>query len=135
MSLRRISSRLCTTAAALVLLLGCDADSKKPEAPKPALQAASPPAPPPAPAVTDPPAPPPADQPPAPVADVAGQGSVVALLDPGAEPRTPLRLKLTAGQQQAMVMTMRMGIAMQIAGQKPPRQTIPPMQMTMNLSV
>lgn len=131
MSLRLLRTRLCTTVAALALFVGCDSDSSKPPAkPTPAVQAT-----PPAPAAqATPPAPAPT-QPAAPAVTMTGEGSVVALLDPGVEPRAPLRLKLAAGQQQAMVMTMRMAMAMDIAGTKAPKTTIPPMEMTMNLRV
>lgn len=69
------------------------------------------------------------------VAAMTGEGSVVALIDAGAEPREPLRLKLTAGQEQAMIMTMRMGMGMQVGTNKMPKTALPPMQMTMSLKV
>lgn len=65
----------------------------------------------------------------------AGDGAIITLLDPGAEPREPLRLQLSAGQAQNMTMTMRMGMEMAMGPNKMPKTSIPPMQMVMSLSV
>ncbi|MCY1005484.1 DUF6263 family protein [Nannocystis pusilla] len=138
MSLRPRLRALCVPLAAVALhLFGCQPTDGKSDA-KPAAKTEA--------------AAPKTDAPPAPVAaapDVkpatpaaapnaaatVGQGSVVTLIEAGAEPREPLRLKLTAGQEQAMVMTMRMGMGMQIGPNAMPKTDIPPMQMTMNLKV
>jgi hypothetical protein len=136
MSLRPRLRALCVPLAAAALhLFGCQPVDSKTDA-KPAAKTEAAPTksetPPPAPAVAAP------DAKPAVAPDAAatvGQGSVVTLLEAGAEPREPLRLKLTAGQEQAMIMTMRMGMAMQIGPNAMPKTDIPPMQMTMNLKV
>lgn len=65
----------------------------------------------------------------------AGEGPEIQVLSTGAEPREPLRLALSAGQAQAMVMTMRMSLGMELGGKKLPKTVVPPMQMTMNLTV
>lgn len=134
---RRMSHRpslrvLRVSLAALALhLLGCQpaespTDAKPAGAPAPAAEA---------PAAEAAPAPLEPAQPDSAVATVAGEGSVVSLIDAGAEPREPLRLRLTAGQEQAMVMTMRMGMAMQVGPNAMPKTALPPMQMTMALRV
>lgn len=64
-----------------------------------------------------------------------GAGTVVTLVDAGAEPREPLRLQLTAGQEQTVVMTIRMGVGMEVAGSRMPKTAVPPMEMTMALRV
>ncbi|MDC0669541.1 DUF6263 family protein [Nannocystis radixulma] len=139
MSLRPRLRVLCVPLAAAALhLFGCQpVDSKTDAKPAPAKTEAAPTkteVPPPAPAVAAPdtkPAPPATPDTAAP----ASEGSVVALVDAGGEPREPLRLKLTAGQEQVMIMTMRMGMAMQVGPNKMPKTDIPAMQMTMNLKV
>jgi len=129
---------LCAPLAALALhLLGCQPVDTKTDA-KPAAKTEAAPTKteaPTAPAVAAPEAKP-APAPAVPdVAAPASQGSVVALVDAGVEPREPLRLQLKAGQEQVMLMTMRMGMAMQIGPNKMPKTDIPAMQMTMNLKV
>lgn len=129
--------RLRTSLAALVLVaLGCQPVDTKPAA-KPApveAKAQQAPAvdPTPAPVVAQPTTPPP---PPTVSAPMAGEPAVITLIDAGAEPREPLRLQLTAGQAQTMVMTMRMAMDMQLGDSKIPRISSPPMQMTMSLAV
>lgn len=126
MSLRRIRAPFVALA---LLVLGCQPVETPPVAkPVPA-------APPSAPAADVPATPPPAPAADPALAAMTGEGSVITLLEAGAEPREPLRLKLTAGQEQAMVMTMRMAMSMQIGAQDAPKTSIPPMQMTMNLAV
>ncbi|PCC75046.1 hypothetical protein SAMN02745121_03749 [Nannocystis exedens] len=139
MSLRPRLRALCVPLAAAALhLFGCQPEGSKTDA-KPAAKTEAAPtktdAPPPAPVAAAPAAEPatPAVAPDA--AATAGNGSVVTLIEAGAEPREPLRLKLTAGQEQAMVMTMRMGMAMQVGPNAMPKTDIPPLQMTMNLKV
>lgn len=133
MSLR---PRLRTSLAALALVvLGCQPTDTKTDAKQaPKVEAKAPPAPVAQPTVT-PPAQPTAtpEQPVA--APMTGEPAAVTLVDAGAEPREPLRLKLTAGQTQTMVMTMRMAMEMQLGPSKIPRISSPPMQMTMALSV
>lgn len=127
MSLR---TSLRTSFAALALLvLGCQPNNKPEPAPKVETKTAAP-----------------ADAKadgkdvatptgPATTAAASGEGPTVTLIEPGAEPREPLRLKLAAGQAQTMTMTMRMGMEMSMGPNKMPKTSIPPMQMTMSLSV
>lgn len=77
------------------------------------------------------PTPPPKNEPVA----TSGEGPTIKVLDAGAEPREPLRLALQAGQTQAMTMTMRMAMSMELGGKSLPKTAIPPVQMTMNLTV
>ncbi|MDC0722893.1 DUF6263 family protein [Nannocystis bainbridge] len=135
MSLRPRLRVLCVPLAAAALhLFGCQPTDSKP-ATKTEVAPTKTDAPPPAPVVAKPDATPPAPVVAPDAAATTGKGSVVTLIEPGAEPREPLRLKLTAGQEQAMIMTMRMGMAMQIGPNAMPKTDIPPMQMTMNLKV
>lgn len=127
MSLRH---RLRTSLAAVALLaLACQPNKDQP-APKADAKPAVP-------APKDATTPTPTTPTPTPSTEpaAAGDGAVVTLLEPGAEPREPLRLKLSAGQAQTMTMTMRMGMEMSMGPNKMPKQTIPPMQMLMSLSV
>lgn len=59
----------------------------------------------------------------------------VTLLEAGSEPRRTLRLAPTTGETQTMNMTMTMKMAMVVGGFTPPVQKLPPMQMTMEVTV
>jgi len=61
--------------------------------------------------------------------------SPVKLLDAGAEPRTVLRLHPVAGDQQAITMTMKMGMFMSVAGNPMPATDLPSMIMSMDVAV
>lgn len=129
--------RLRTSLAALVLVaLGCQPVDTKPAAkPAPQVEAKTPPAPEAQPVTPPVVAPPVVADAPKVEAPIAGEGPIVTLLEPGAEPREPLRLQLTAGLTQSMVMTMRMGMDIEFGGNKTPHVSSPPMQMTMGMAV
>jgi hypothetical protein len=61
--------------------------------------------------------------------------SPVTLLDAGSEPRTVLRLHPTAGDQQTMTMTMKIGMDMGVAGKAVPAMDLPAMVMSMDVTV
>lgn len=127
--------RRSSLAALALLVLACQPTSPPPPKAAPKVEPKAPPQE--APKVATPtPTPPvatPTPPPPPPAVDLPGPE--IKVLDAGAEPREPLRLKLAPGQTQAMVMTMKMAMGMSIGTQKAPSTTIPPMQMTMNLNV
>ncbi len=60
---------------------------------------------------------------------------VVELIDAGAAPRRELRFTPKQGDQQTTVMVMDMQMAMTVAGQQPPAQTMPAQRMTMKVVV
>jgi len=64
-----------------------------------------------------------------------GSKSAVRLLGAGAEPRTLLRLHPAVGDQQALAMTMKMAMAMKMAGKDMPATSLPAMIMSMNVEV
>jgi hypothetical protein len=64
-----------------------------------------------------------------------GKGSVVVLLEPGAEPRAPLRYKLTNGKRAAMDILMTMSMEITMNGQKQPTAAIPPMRIVMETTI
>jgi hypothetical protein len=59
----------------------------------------------------------------------------VTLLEPGEEPRSPIRYRVEKGSREELVMTMRMAMAMEANGFAIPEQRLPGQQMTMDLSV
>ena len=68
---------------------------------------------------------------PAPIAAPAA----VKLLDAGSEPRTVLRLHPTAGDKQAVTMTMKMEMTMFLADKPMPSTPMPAMVMSMDVAV
>ncbi len=62
-------------------------------------------------------------------------GIVIKLIDPGAEPRKPLRLHPKEGDKQACVMTMKMSMEMAMGDIKNPEMKLPAMIMTMATTV
>jgi hypothetical protein len=60
---------------------------------------------------------------------------VVKLLDPGQQPRTPLRFKIEKGLRQTMVMEIKMEMSMEMGGQKLPIPQMPAQRMTMEVAV
>ena len=60
-----------------------------------------------------------------------GAATTVKLLDPGTEPRTPLRYQFQAGGTQRMVMEMKMAMAMEAGGMQQPEMQMPVTRMTM----
>jgi hypothetical protein len=65
----------------------------------------------------------------------AGEGAEITVLDPGAEPRSELRFELEAGDVSEALLTMTMGIAVEIDGEALPQTPVPPMQMRMRTEV
>ncbi|TNF31220.1 MAG: hypothetical protein EP329_12690 [Deltaproteobacteria bacterium] len=59
----------------------------------------------------------------------------VTLLDAGVEPRTPLRLKLTAGAVEETTVAMRMGVEMTLDGQAVPRGAMPSARLDLRAKV
>ncbi|MEZ4385331.1 MAG: hypothetical protein R3A79_28650 [Nannocystaceae bacterium] len=60
----------------------------------------------------------------------------ITLLDAGQEPREPLRVKVEAGQHETMLMTMTMGIEMDMGGMGAmPKMAVPPIEMNMAIHV
>lgn len=59
----------------------------------------------------------------------------VQLLDAGAEPRQPLRLKPTIGKKQQIAMTMKQDIALSLPGKPAQKVTTPAIVMTMETTV
>ena len=59
--------------------------------------------------------------------------TTVKLLDPGAQPRTPLRYKFQANQTEKMVMEMSMAMAIEMGEQKQPETQMPATRMTMTI--
>ena len=60
---------------------------------------------------------------------------VVKLIDPGAEPRAPLRFRLAAGHRSTMLLEMAMDMDMAMGGSKMPAVKVPPVHMTMLMEV
>jgi len=60
---------------------------------------------------------------------------IVKLLAEGSAPRRPLRIVVERGHRRNIVMTMRMGMEMQLGSVRPPSVRIPPMQMTISAIV
>jgi hypothetical protein len=58
---------------------------------------------------------------------------VVTILDPGAEPRTPLRYQFREGATESMVMDMGIRMSMSVGGQQMPAPGMPEIRMLMNL--
>jgi len=56
---------------------------------------------------------------------------VVTLLEPGAEPRAPLRYRVRAGEKVGLLLDMDMGMKITIGGQSAPAVKTPPARMTM----
>jgi len=63
------------------------------------------------------------------------QTATIELLDPGAEPRAPLRYKLTAGSVERGTMEMSVNLLREANGQYVPMVAMPPTRMTMELRV
>lgn len=63
------------------------------------------------------------------------QGVTVRLLEPGAAPHQPLRLRLRPGQAQVMTLNIKMGMQMSANGQAMPTVDIPPMIMAAKMNV
>ncbi|HPC62254.1 MAG TPA: DUF6263 family protein [Verrucomicrobiota bacterium] len=59
----------------------------------------------------------------------------VKLLDPGAEPRKELRLQPKAGDQQTLVLTLKLGMETKVGETQTPAIKLPPMRMTMDVTV
>lgn len=125
--------RRSSLAALALLALACQPTNPPPPKVAPKIEQKAPPQE--APKIATPTPPPPVITPPPPPPAVELPGPDIKVLEAGAEPREPLRLALKPGQTQTMVMTMKMGMAMEIGPQKAPPTSIPPMQMTMNLNV
>lgn len=64
----------------------------------------------------------------------AGSPATVTLSSAGAEPRVPLRFKVAAGQKEAFLMTMTMGLAMNMEGMSMPMD-MPTMKMSAETTV
>jgi len=61
---------------------------------------------------------------------------LIKVIDAGQEPRTPLRVKVEAGQRETMVMTMTMTMDMDMGGLGAiPKMDMPPIEMTMPIHV
>lgn len=63
----------------------------------------------------------------------AGKDPIVRLLEPGAQPRKPLRFKMKAGDKQRVVMHMKMAMDMNIAGQSQ-QADMPTMNMVLDVT-
>jgi hypothetical protein len=64
-----------------------------------------------------------------------GSPATVTVASPGAEPRTRLRYKVTAGQVFVMSVTTSLGLTMSLEGMSMPAMDMPTMKMTANLTV
>ena len=64
-----------------------------------------------------------------------GSPSTITVASPGAEPRTRLRYKVSAGQVFVMSMTTSLGLTMSLEGMSMPAMDMPTMKMTANLTV
>jgi hypothetical protein len=64
-----------------------------------------------------------------------GAPPTVTLLSPGAEPRTPLRVKVPVGHKEAMLMTMSVSALASMEGNAMPQMDLPTMKMGANLAV
>lgn len=64
-----------------------------------------------------------------------GAPALVTLASPGAEPRTRLRYRIAADHKSAMLMTMAVGVSVNVAGMSMPAMEMPVMKMTANLTV
>ena len=62
-------------------------------------------------------------------------GQTVKLLEAGAEPRTMLRLHPKAGDKQTVLITMKMAMDMKMGETQMPATKLPPMAMTMDVTV
>jgi hypothetical protein len=62
-----------------------------------------------------------------------GAKTTVKLLDPGAQPRTPLRYKFQANRTEKMVMEMSTAMAMEMGDLKQPETQVPATRMTMTI--
>jgi hypothetical protein len=63
------------------------------------------------------------------------EGTLVTLLDPGAEPRAPIRFQPEVGSLGKVRMTMTMDLTQDIAGNAMPKVAIPPILMDMAVDV
>lgn len=68
-------------------------------------------------------------------AAVAADTLAVKLLSAGTEPRRPLRYSMTPGSKERLEMTMKMSMAMEMAGSAMPAMDMPPMKMVMDIDV
>lgn len=59
----------------------------------------------------------------------------IKVIDAGAEPRVAMRAKVSAGQEQPMIMTMTIGMSMNVAGSATPYIKMPPTVMDMRTKV
>ena len=64
-----------------------------------------------------------------------GSPAIVKLLAPGADPKTPLRYKVPAGFKTAGVVSLTMGLTMNMGGMALPSMDLPTMKMTFDLAV
>ncbi len=64
-----------------------------------------------------------------------GSPAIVKLLAPGADPKTPLRYKVPAGFKTAGVVSLTMGLTMNMGGMALPAMDLPTMKMTFDLAV
>jgi hypothetical protein len=60
---------------------------------------------------------------------------VVTLLDPGAEPRAPLRFRMRPGKKEILIMEMQTSMKMSLNGTPVPTSDMPPIRMTMTINV
>lgn len=64
-----------------------------------------------------------------------GSPAIVKLLAPGADPKTPLRYKVPASFKTSGVVSLTMGLTMNMAGMALPPMDLPRMKMTFDLTV
>ena len=64
-----------------------------------------------------------------------GSPAIVKLLAPGADPKTPLRYKVPAGFKTSGVVSLTMGLTMNMAGMALPAMDLPTMKMTFSVDV
>lgn len=65
----------------------------------------------------------------------AGTPPMVKLVAPGAEPRSPLRFKVAAGQKETLLMTMNMGVNLSMEGMSMPAMEMPIFKMWADAAV
>jgi hypothetical protein len=65
----------------------------------------------------------------------AASGQTVKLVEPGAEPRSALRLHPKAGDKQTVLLTMKLGMDVQMGDTQNPPMKLPPMVMTMESTI
>ncbi len=132
------SSKLLSLAALLLLAPACTKSAPSDDAPK-AEASAETPAPAEAAPATAPAAAADTAATPAPAGNevtMKNPKPVIKVIDAGQEPRTPMRVKVEAGQRETMVMTMTMSMDMDMGGLGAvPKMDMPPIEMTMPIHV